>query len=124
MGMSEEQRKAASARMKAMHAAKKVKEIELEAPTVAPAIPVTPVAEPAKELTDEQKILRHYQLGQGSLQDLARIYKVPVSTVLDIIGEGEMNSVEARGDMIDQSEAGPEVTVNHSKVIPATYTVD
>lgn len=57
-------------------------------------------------MTDEikKKILEHYQKGQGSIQDLARIYKVEVDEVLQITGNEEMSSVTFVGDLIDASE--------------------
>ena len=75
-----------------------------------------------KEL--QAKLVDHYQKGQGSIQDLARIYKVSVDEVLDAIGLGNDTPI-LTGDLIDQSEAGPEATVNSSGTpVKQTYSVD
>lgn len=65
-------------------------------------------------LDDEtkQKIRDFYMKGQGSIQDYARIYRVSVEEVLEILGLNDMIEVETQGDLIDQGEAGPEVKVN------------
>lgn len=53
-----------------------------------------------------QAIKDHYMKGQGSIQDIARVYRVSVDTVLHLIGQDEMSSVDTIGDQIDPSEAG------------------
>lgn len=53
-----------------------------------------------------EKVVEHYQRGQGSIQDIARVYRVSVSEVLEAIGHPDLSSVTVGGDMIDQSEAG------------------
>lgn len=62
--------------------------------------------------TDDEKILWHYQRAQGSIQDIARVYNRSVQDVLRIIGQDELLEVPTQGDLIDQSEAGPEVRIN------------
>lgn len=57
------------------------------------------------------KIKDHYNKGQGSIQDIARVYQITVEDVLEVIGQSEMTEVIMQGDLIDQSEAGPEVKV-------------
>lgn len=75
--------------------------------------------------TDDEKIMYHYQRAQGSIQDLARVYHVSVEHVLEIIGQKDMSEVLTQGDLIDQSEAGPEVTVNpYGNPAKAKYTTD
>jgi hypothetical protein len=70
-------------------------------------------------------ILDHYQKGQGSIQDIARVYRVTVDEVLHIIGEDELTSVTFQGDLIDPSEAGPGVTPNYEgKTEHVTFTTD
>lgn len=76
---------------------------------------------------DEQTrkaILSHYQKGQGSIQDVARIYNVPVDEVLRIIGAPELASVSISGDLIDRSEAGPGVEMNYGKEVSVPFTVN
>jgi hypothetical protein len=75
--------------------------------------------------TDEEKIIFHYQHAQGSIQDIARVYRRSVDEVLIILGLTEMSEVQTQGDLIDQSEAGPEVRVNPlGSPAKAHYTTD
>ena len=60
----------------------------------------------------QKKIFNHYEKGEGSIQDIARVYRCSVEEVLHIIGQDELTSVELIGDQIDQSEAG-NATVNY-----------
>lgn len=53
-----------------------------------------------------KKIKDHYVKGEGSIQDIARTYRVTVETVLHIIGEDELTSVHTIGDQVDADEAG------------------
>lgn len=53
-----------------------------------------------------KKIKEHYDKGQGSIQDIARVYRTTVETVLHHIGQDELTSVATIGDQIDPSEAG------------------
>lgn len=76
---------------------------------------------------DEQtraKINEHYQKGQGSIQDIARVYRCTVQEVLDIIGQGDMGKVYIHGDLIDPSEAGPNANMNYGKQETITFTTD
>ena len=77
-------------------------------------------------VTDEtrEKILGHYQHGQGSIQDIARVYHVTVGEVLDIIGAPELTTVTAQGDMIDVSEAGPGAQMSYGKNFKVPFSVD
>lgn len=75
--------------------------------------------------TDEDKIKFHYNRAQGSIQDLARVYHRSVDEVLHILGLDEMSEVQTQGDLIDQAEAGPEVSVNPvGNPAKAKYTTD
>jgi hypothetical protein len=75
--------------------------------------------------TDEDKIKVHYQFGQGSIQDIARVYRRSVDEVLHILELDDMSEVQTQGDLIDQSEAGPEVRVNpNGNPARAHYTTD
>lgn len=67
------------------------------------------------DIDTEAKIKDHYNKGQGSIQDIARVYNVTVEAVLEAIGQSEMTEVVMQGDLIDQREAGPEVTVTPFK---------
>jgi hypothetical protein len=78
-------------------------------------------------LDDEtkKKILEHYQKGQGSIQDLARIYRVSVEQILDLTDNSELKQVTTTGDLVDASEAGPGAQLNYyGKDHPIIYTVD
>ena len=70
------------------------------------------------------KIYAHYQRGQGSIQDIARVYRVTVQDVLQIIGAPELGQVSTQGDMIDASEAGPGAQLNYGKQFIVPFTVN
>lgn len=75
--------------------------------------------------TDDEKIIWHYQHAEGSIQDIARVYRTSVEHVLEINGLNDMAEVQTQGDLIDQSEAGPEVRVNPlGNPAKAKYTLD
>lgn len=71
-----------------------------------------------------RQIKDHYIHGRGSIQDLARIYRLSVEEVLNLIGEGSSARVYTQGDMIDQNEAGPGVQLNHGKEFNVPFTLD
>lgn len=71
-----------------------------------------------------QKINGHYQRGEGSIQDIARVYHVSVDDVLRVIGAPHLGSVTAQGDLIDGNEAGPNVQMNYGKDFKVPFTVD
>jgi hypothetical protein len=76
---------------------------------------------------DEQlvsKIKAHYQKGEGSIQDLARIYRLDVDEVLDILGLSDVKEVEGMGDLIGTDEAGPDVVVRASNKYKARFTTN
>lgn len=57
---------------------------------------------------EQEKIKDFYQKGKGSIQDYARIYRVSVPEILDILGEGHLKTVEVgEGDLVDEAELGP-----------------
>lgn len=70
------------------------------------------------------KVYDHYQKGQGSLQDIARVYRISVPEVLEIIGAPELGEVTTVGDMIDPSEIGPGAQFNYSKNFTVPFTTD
>lgn len=72
-------------------------------------------------LTDEEidKIKELYQRGKGSIQDYARIYRVEVAEILEILGMSEMTQVQYGGDLVDADEMGPE----KNKIKPEGDTV-
>lgn len=74
----------------------------------------------------KKKLNDHYQKGQGSIQDLARVYNVSVDDVLMAIGQGHIaEGVTLVGDLVDQAYAGPEVKVNQDGTkVKQTFTVD
>lgn len=65
----------------------------------------------------QAKIIDHYQHGQGSIQDIARVYNVPVYKVMDICGMGDLQEVEMIGDQVDQSELGRSDTVKPGEIV-------
>lgn len=73
--------------------------------------------------TLKTKVNEHYQLGQGSIQDIARVYRLSVEEVLDIIGQSEVAVVEGMGDLIGPEEAG-EAPIVTSKKYQAKFTTD
>lgn len=64
-----------------------------------------------------------YIKGKGSIQDLARIYRVTVEEVLELIGESGLGTVTTQGDMVDPSEAGPGVQLEHGKDFKVPFDV-
>jgi len=70
------------------------------------------------------KIKQHYQKGEGSIQDLARIYRFTVEEVLDVLGLSDLKEVEGMGDLIGTNEAGPEVVIKTSNKYKANYTTN
>lgn len=76
---------------------------------------------------DEQtreKINDHYQKGQGSIQDIARVYRCTVAEVLEIIGQSELLQVVMEGDQITEAEAGPGATINYGRTETINFTID
>lgn len=53
------------------------------------------------------EIVDLYQHGRGSIQDYARIYRLSVEEVLEIVGERQAATVEIGGDLVDEDELGP-----------------
>lgn len=72
----------------------------------------------------KKKINEHYQLGQGSIQDIARVYRLDVSEVLQAIGQDELVEVDGIGDLVDSQEAGPDVQLSAGKKHQATFTTN
>jgi hypothetical protein len=62
---------------------------------------------PVIDAETDAKILELYQLGKGSIQDYARIYRCTVEEVLQIVGETDLAEVEMTGDLVDEKELGP-----------------
>jgi len=65
--------------------------------------------QPSRLTEEEQKQIKDfYQRGQGSIQDYARIYRVSVPEILEIIGEQGLGSAKmSDGDLVDMEELGP-----------------
>jgi hypothetical protein len=61
----------------------------------------------------EFSIRRHYDKGRGSIQDYARIYRLEVSEVNEILEQTDVNTIQMIGDLIDQAYAG-KVPVNET----------
>jgi hypothetical protein len=70
------------------------------------------------------EIIHWYQVGTRSIQDIARIYRVEVGEVLEIIGERELSSVDISGDLIDAEEAGPNAEMNYGQQVKVPFTTD
>lgn len=73
---------------------------------------------------DKAKIKNHYQLGQGSIQDLARTYRYSMDDILELLGLSDLSSIETSGDLIDQEEAGPEAVLKVSNKFKQKYTLN
>jgi hypothetical protein len=73
---------------------------------------------------DKQKIIDHYQKGQGSIQDIARVYRYTVEEVLLVLGMTDLLSVETQGDLVDSSEVGPGVQLEYTKTHDVRYSTD
>lgn len=71
----------------------------------------------------KKRILEHYQKGQGSIQDLARIYRLSVDEVLEIVGERHLSTVSTQGDLIDVNEAGPNAQMNYGREFKVPFDV-
>ncbi len=72
----------------------------------------------------KKKIINHYQKGQGSIQDIARVYRLTVPEVLGVLGLTDLTTVSTGGDLIDPSEAGPGATMNYGKQHQVPFTTD
>lgn len=77
-----------------------------------------------ENMTQEQKILYHYQHGEGSIQNIARFFNVEVDEVLNIIGEGDIAQVHQAGDTIGPDEAGPNATINYGEDVKVPFTLN
>lgn len=74
--------------------------------------------------TLKKKINEHYQLGQGSIQDIARTYRLSVEEVLEVIGQADIITVEGMGDLIGPEEVGEEATIVPSKTYKAQFSTN
>lgn len=78
-------------------------------------------------VTDQEtrnKIYGHYQRAQGSIQDIARVYRVSVDDVLEIIGAPQLGKVMTQGDLIDASEAGVGAEMSYGKEFKVPFSTD
>lgn len=66
----------------------------------------------------------HYQKGQGSIQDIARVYRLSVDEVLQALGMEDMLTIQTSGDLVDQQEVGINTTLNTGEVHKINYTTD
>jgi hypothetical protein len=76
------------------------------------------------DTTIQDKIISHYQKGQGSIQDIARVYNVSVAEVLRVTGQGHLASVQTQGDMISEADAGPGAQMNYGKEFVVPFSTD
>lgn len=74
--------------------------------------------------TLHKKINEHYQLGDGSIQDIARTYRLEVDEVLHILKLDDILEVESVGDMVDASEVDPGTVINRGKKQRAKFTTN
>jgi hypothetical protein len=65
----------------------------------------------------KKKINEHYQRGQGSIQDIARFYRLSVEEVLEALNLSDIGTVRIAGDLIDADEAGPNTHINNQGTI-------
>lgn len=72
----------------------------------------------------KDKIRAHYDKGQGSMQDYARIYNVPMAVVLEVCGETDLGQVEMIGDQVDQSELGRGAEVNPGEIVDVPFSLN
>lgn len=70
------------------------------------------------------EIIHWYQVGTRSIQDIARIYRVSVDEVLELVGEKELGSVYLGGDLIDRDEAGPNAEMNYGQTVKVPFSTD
>lgn len=81
--------------------------------------------EEIEALPIEERVNYRYQHAQGSIQDIARVYRLSVDEVLQMLGMSDMIEIQTQGDMIDQAEAGPLTQVSpFGKPAKANYTTD
>jgi hypothetical protein len=72
-----------------------------------------------------KQVITAYQTSSNSIQDIARIYKVDVHEVLEVIGEGDMSTVHTPGDLVDPSELGPgDAQINYGKDITVPISLN
>lgn len=83
-----------------------------------------PVEPDLNAMSLEDRVRWRYVHGKGSIQDIARWDRVTVEEVLAWIGESELTVVQTQGDLVDQSEAGPGIQIEHSKQHYVTYSTD
>lgn len=75
------------------------------------------------ELTTlQKKIIKEYQRGAYSIQDIARLNGVEVDDVLRLTGHADMLSITFIGDLVD--DAGPNVEIRASNPYKQNYTKD
>lgn len=73
----------------------------------------------------KKKINDHYQKAEGSIQDIARVYRLSVDEVLRALGMDDMLTTQSVGDLIDQDEAGFDTVLNpHGQTHKVPYTTD
>lgn len=70
------------------------------------------------------KVIDHYQKGEGSIQDIARVYRLTVEEVLEVLDMKDLTVVESVGDLIGQEEAGMDVTINPSHKFKVPFSTD
>lgn len=72
----------------------------------------------------KKKVIEHYNLGQGSIQDIARVYRLDVDEVLEVLGMQDMMTVQTMGDLIGQDEAGLETQLQTGRKYKVPYNTD
>lgn len=72
----------------------------------------------------KKEIRKFYLEGKGSIQDYARIYRLSVDEVLDIVGEKHLKTVQFSGDLIDAEEAGPATQLSHGEQYRVPYSTN
>lgn len=72
----------------------------------------------------KKKVIGHYQAGQGSIQDIARVYRLDVDEVLEILGINDISHVSLGGDLIDPEDVGPGGVFNPGETRKIKYSTD
>ena len=73
----------------------------------------------------KEKIRDHYNKGQGSIQDYARVYKVPIEEVLTILNLDNLKTVEMVGDLVDETEMGKHKgEINAGEEVDVPFTIN
>ncbi len=74
--------------------------------------------------TLKAKINEHYQLGEGSIQDIARKYRLTVEEVLEVIGQSDVTTVVGAGDLIGPEDVDEVTEIVTEKKYKAPFSTN